>query len=144
VNLFFPQTAVVSSVWQAIEDFCLQAKEKPNFRQALQLLHLGGLALANSVLAAVLLQHVNDVSVYRDGTFIPVLEQNTLSYWLKTQVSCWHFEVAGLRSQFFKELKLFTLCQCSDAAMSRTTLVKPLFQFVKKLPASTTRTKPQF
>jgi len=24
VNLFLPQTAVVLSVWQAIEDFCLQ------------------------------------------------------------------------------------------------------------------------
>ena len=159
VNLFlsptrvFPQTAVVSSVWQAIEDFCLQAKEKPQTLDKLYNcleappfgLKLGAIPV---LLAAVLLQHVNDVSVYRDGTFIPVLGAEHFELLVKdpSRFAVKYFEVAGLRSQVFKELE--AILRSANAQMptgvrnvTLLTLVKPLFQFVKKLPASTTKTK---
>ncbi len=68
----------VLSVWMAIEDFCVQAKEKPQtLDQLYQCLEAPPFGVKFGtipvLLAAVLLHHVNDVSVYRDGTFIPVL-----------------------------------------------------------------------
>jgi len=58
------------------------------------------------VLLAVLLQHVNDVSVYRDGTFIPVLGAEHFELLVKDPSRLLLFEVAGLHRKF-KELKLF-------------------------------------
>jgi len=68
----------VLSVWQAIEYFCLQAKEKPQtLDQLYQCLEAPPFGVKRGtipvLLAAVLLSHVDDVSVYKDGTFIPVL-----------------------------------------------------------------------
>ena len=66
------------SVWQATEGFCLQAKEKPQtldkLYQYLEAPPFGvKIGTIPVLLAAVLLCHVDDVSIYRDGAFIPVL-----------------------------------------------------------------------
>jgi hypothetical protein len=57
-----------------------------------------------------------------------------------------YFEVVGLRSQVFKELE--TILRSSNAQMltgirnaTLLAVVRPLFQFVKKLPAYTKKTK---
>ncbi len=152
---FYPplEKSGLMSVWQGIDDFCLQAKEKP---QTLDLLynHLekppygvkrGAIPV---LLAAVLLYHVDDVGVYKDGTFIPVLGTEHFELLVKypSRFAVKYFEVVGLRSQVFKELE--SILRNPNAAitpgMRNVTLlmvVKPLFQFVKKLPAYTKKTK---
>ena len=140
------------SVWQAIEDFCLQAKEKPQtldkLYQCLEAPPFGvKLGTIPVLLAAVLLRHVDDVSIYRDGTFIPVLGTEHFELLVKnpSRFAVKYFEVAGLRSQVFKELEaiLRPNAQMPSGVRNVTLLavVKPLFQFVKKLPAYTIKTK---
>jgi len=94
------------------------------------------------LLAAVLLHHVDDVSVYRDGTFIPVLgEHFELLVKDPSRFAVKYFEVAGLRSQVFKELEAIlrsTNAQMPAGFRNVLALVKPLFQLCC---ASTTRTK---
>jgi len=143
----------VMCVWQAIEDFCLQAKEKPQTLDKLYQcltappfgLKLGAIPV---LLAAVLLHHVNDVSVYRDGTFIPVLGAEHFELLVKdpSRFAVKYFEVAGLRSQVFQELEAVlrspnTRMLAGVRNVTLLALVKPLFQFVKKLPAYTIKTK---
>jgi len=152
---FYPplEKSGVLSVWQAQDDFCLQAKEKP---QTLDLLynHLeappygvkrGAIPV---LLAAVLLYHVDDVGVYKDGTFIPVLGAEHFELLVKdpSRFAVKYFEMVGLRSQVFKELE--SILRHPEARMSPgvrnstlLTVVTPLFQFVKRLPAYTKKTK---
>lgn len=152
-GFFPPEVTGVLAVWQAIDNFCLQATERPQTLDNLyQLLESPPYGVKRGVipvlLAAVLLHHTDDVGVYKDGTFIPVLGAEHFELLVKApaRFAVKHFEVVGLRSQVFKELE--SIFRNKDiAARSRlrnSTLlmvVKPLLQLVKKLPAYTTKTK---
>ncbi|MGB7439785.1 MAG: hypothetical protein WA919_01840 [Coleofasciculaceae cyanobacterium] len=139
--------------WQGIEDFCLKAKEK---QQTLDKLYQyleappygvkqGSIAI---LLVAVLLYHVDDVGVYKDGTFIPILGSEHFELLVKdpSRFAVKYFEMVGLRSQVFKELEAVLKSPKSrmPAGVRNVTLLavaKPLFQFVRKLPAYTLKTK---
>lgn len=141
------------TAWQAIEEFCLSAKENI---QTLDLLyhHLerppygvkqGVIPL---LLVAVLSYHFDDVSIYKDGTFIPVLSSEHFELLVKdpSRYGIKHVEVAGLRAQVFRELEsvLRGAGAKAQSKVRNTTLlsvVKPLFQFVRRLPAYTLKTK---
>ncbi|MEL7523447.1 MAG: hypothetical protein AAGJ80_17820, partial [Cyanobacteria bacterium J06553_1] len=79
VGFYPPQTdSGVDSVWSAIETFCSESKEE---QRSIQLLY-DQLAkppygikdgVVSVLLAAVLLNRVDDIGIYKDGTFIPVL-----------------------------------------------------------------------
>ena len=150
------------TVWQAIEEFCFQAKEQ---QQSLDKLYQDLEAPPYGVkpgaipvlLAAVLLYHVDDVGVYKDGTFIPILGAEHFELLVKdaSRFAVKYFEIAGLRSalrssaslsQVFKELEAVLKSPKSrmPAGVRNVTVLavaKPLFQFVKKLPAYTLKTK---
>lgn len=100
------------------------------------------------LLAAVLLYHVDDVGVYKDGTFIPILGAEHFELLVKdaSRFAVKYFEITGLRSQVFKELEAVLKSPKSrmPAGVRNVTVLavaKPLFQFVKKLPAYTRNTK---
>jgi hypothetical protein len=141
------------TVWQAIEEFCFQAKEK---QQSLDKLYQHLEAPPYGVkqgsipvlLAAVLLYRVDDVGVYEEGSFIPVLGAEHFELLVKdpARFSIKYFEITGLRSQVFKELEAVLKSPKSrmPAGVRNVTVLavaKPLFQFVKKLPAYTRNTK---
>lgn len=148
-----PDDSGVWTVWEAIEEFCLEAKEQ---QQTLDLLYQrlqappygmkqGAIPV---LLAAVLLYHVDDVGVYKDGTFIPVLglEHFELLVRYPERFSVKYFEVVGLRSQVFKELEAIwgkrkPLKKSGVRNATLLTVVKPLFQFAKALPAYTAQTQ---
>jgi hypothetical protein len=152
---FYPpnEESGVSTIWQAIEEFCFSAKEKQQTLDNLyKLLEAPPYGVKQGVvpvlLAAVLLYHIDDVGVYRDGTFIPVVGAEHFELFLKdySRFAVKYFEVVGLRSQVFKELE--TILRSSNAQMlagirnaTLLAVVRPLFQFVKKLPAYTKKTK---
>ncbi|WP_204104298.1 MULTISPECIES: hypothetical protein [Spirulina sp. CCY15215] len=102
----------VTTVWQAIEEFCLQAKDSQKYLGVLEKRLLQppfGIkqGVIPILLAAVLSYHVDDVGVYRDGTFIPVLGVEHFELLLKNpdRFSVKYFEIVGLRSRVFKELE---------------------------------------
>jgi len=140
-------------LWQTVEHFCLEAKEKP---KTLDLLYEKLAAPPYGVkqgpipviIAAVLLYHIDDVGLYKDGTFVPILGTEHFELLLKdpSRFAVKHFEFIGLRSQVFKELEAILSsykAKKSDKLRNTTLLsvVTPLYQFVKKLPAYTKQTK---
>lgn len=141
------------TLWQAIEDFCLAAKEKPQTLDKLyQCLAAPPYGVKQGaipvLLAAVLLYHIDDIGVYKDGTFIPVLGSEHFELLVKdlSRYAVKYFEVVGLRSQVFKELEaILRNPKAKRAGRLRNatllTVVTPLYQFVNKLPAYTKKTK---
>jgi hypothetical protein len=105
-------TVDVSFVWDEIERFCTEAKDN---QQTLDLLYQKleqppyGVkpGVIPILLAAFLLVHVDDIGIYKDGTFIPVLGPEHFELLVKepSRFSVKYFEMVGLRSQVFKELE---------------------------------------
>ncbi|GLV54353.1 hypothetical protein KDH_12010 [Dictyobacter sp. S3.2.2.5] len=149
-----PKEPTILGVWKAIEQFCLDARTKPETLDQLYAIleappygmKKGAIPL---LLAAVLLYHKDDVSVYQDGTFIPLLGAEHFELLVKQpgRFAVKHFEIAGLRTQVFKELALLLRRPQSSSTVSATrnttvlSIVKPLIHFGNSLPAYTVKTK---
>lgn len=152
---FFPpfEEAGVLTVWKEIERFCLESKnQQRSLDQLYQELSQPPYGVKAGVipvlLASVLLYRVDDIGVYRDGTFIPILGAEHFELLVKdpARFAVKSFAMTGLRSQVFKELE--SILRHPQARMpakvrneSILAVAKPLFQFVKKLPAYTVKTK---
>lgn len=143
----------VLAVWDAIDRFCTEAKGS---QRSLNLLYDQleqppyGVkpAIIPILLAALLLYHVDDVGIYKDGTFIPVLGPEHFELLVKdpSRFSVKYFEMVGLRSQVFKELEAVLKSPNAKAPAgvrnaSLLVIAKPLFGFVRQLPEYTRSTK---
>ncbi|MDJ1182803.1 hypothetical protein [Roseofilum casamattae] len=152
---FYPphRDSGVCTIWNAIEEFCLAAQDT---QQSLDLLGEKLQAPPFGVkpgvipvlLAAVLLYHSDDVGIYRDGSFIPVLGAEHFELLLKNlgRFSVKYFQIVGLRSQVFKELQsIFSSPQLKASKTLRNAsllaVAKPLFNFVAQLPKYTLSTQ---
>jgi hypothetical protein len=149
-----PETGVVTA-WTAIEQFCLEAKAQQHSLQGLyDRLAQPPYGIKPGVipvlLAAVLLHHVDDVGVYKDGTFIPVLGPEHFELLVKdpSRFSVKSFEMEGLRSQIFRELDAIlrgdaakSVSRAKSRNQTLLSIVKPLIQFVRKLPRYTVKTQ---
>lgn len=152
---FYPphDASGVATTWQAIEQFCFEAKAKPQgFEQLYQLLKASPYGVKQGVipvlLAAVLLYYLDEISVYKDGTFIPVLGPEHFELLVKdpARFTVKYIEVAGLRSEVFRELEAILRAtpakgQLGSRNLTVLSIVKPLVQFVRKLPVYTLKTK---
>lgn len=152
-NISKSTIADVSFLWEAIEQFCRSAKDR---QQTLDLLYQtleqppygvkpGVIPL---LLVAFLLVHIDDVGIYKDGTFIPVIGPEHFELLVKdpSRFSVKYFEMVGLRSQVFKELE--TVLKSPNAKTpagvrnaSLLAVAKPLFGFVRQLPEFTQSTR---
>jgi hypothetical protein len=147
------QTSGIYSFWEAVEDFCLNAYDKPQTLDKLYQklaqppygIKQGAIPI---LIAAVILHHIDDVGVYQEGTFIPILGAEHFELLVKdpSRFAVKYFEVVGLRSEVFKELEsILRNSNLKQAGKLRNatllTVVTPLYQFVKKLPAYTKQTK---
>jgi hypothetical protein len=152
---FYPpkEASGVTTIWQAIEQFCLEAKDE---QRSLNLLyeHLEkppyGVkpGVISILLAALFLYRVDDLGIYKDGTFIPVLGPEHFELLVKdpSRFSVKYFEIVGLRSQVFRELE--NVLKSSNAKISTKVrnasllaIAKPLFGLVRQLPEYTRATK---
>lgn len=147
-----PTDKRIKAVWDAIEDFCLSAKDAPRaldqlYNQLGQPPYGVKAGVIPLLLAAVILRHADDVSVYKDGTFIPLLGAEHFDLLVKqpARFAVKHYEVTGLRAQVFRELEgvLTNGVKMSPAMRNRTLLgvVSPLLQFVRRLPPFAQRTR---
>jgi hypothetical protein len=147
-----PTDKRIKAVWDAIEDFCLGAKDAPltldrlydKLSQPPYGVKAGVIPL---LLAAVILRRSDDVSVYKDGTFIPVLGPEHFDLLVKqpSRFAVKHYEVTGLRAEVFREMEglLTNGVKMSPTVRNRTLLgvVSPLLQFARRLPAFTQKTR---
>ncbi|BAY94983.1 MULTISPECIES: hypothetical protein [unclassified Tolypothrix] len=152
---FYPpsENSGLNSLWEAVEDFCLAATEKSQtFDLLYQHLATPPFGVKQGavpvILAAVLLHHADDLGLYQDGTFIPVLGTEHFELLVKypERFAVKYFAVVGLRAEVFKELEailrnpqLKKLGKVRNATL--LTVVTPLYQFVKKLPKYTQQTR---
>jgi hypothetical protein len=148
-----PINSGVRKVWEAMDDFCLEATaELKSFDSLYLQLQLPPYGVKGGVipvlLAAVLLYRREEVGVYKDGSFIPVLGPEHFELLVKDpgRFAVKHFEVLGMRSQVFTELDAILGKRQKDSEgkvrnMTLLTTVKPLFKLVKKLPVYTKKTK---
>jgi hypothetical protein len=152
---FYPpiEASGLRNIWSAIEDFCLDAKQGQKSLDFLyQKLEKPPFGVKQGVvpilLAAVLLHHSDDVGVYRDGTFIPLLGPEHFELLVKdpSRFAVKYFEIVGLRSQVFKALEevLKSPNSIAPSGLRNTTILmitKPLFGLVRKLPKYTLSTR---
>ena len=150
-----PEDSGVFTVWQGIVEFCLgataQQRSLQDLYQVLQQPPYGVKAgVIPVLLAAVLLCYVDEVSVYKEGTFIPVLGPEHFELLVKdpARFAVKHIAVAGVRSQVFRELET-VLCSATAAPQQQLGVrnltllgvVKPLLNFALGLPKYTRNTQ---
>ncbi len=142
-------------IWAAMAEFCLGATDTPqSLGDLYQTLNAPPYGMKSGtipvLLAAVLLHYSDEVSVYKEGTFIPVLGPEHFELLVKdpARFSVKHIEVTGVRSQVFRELEAILrggITKPRGAAGARNltvlSVVKPLIQFVRKLPNFTIKTR---
>jgi hypothetical protein len=152
---FYPpdEHSGVTTIWQAIEEFfrsASQAQRSLNllYKQLEQPPYGVKHGVIPILLAALLLYHVDDVGIYKDGTFIPILGPEHFELLVKdpSRFSVKYFEMVGLRSQVFRELE--TVLKSPNARTqtgvrnaSLLAIAKPLFGFIRQLPEYTRSTK---
>jgi hypothetical protein len=143
----------VRDVWLAVEAFCLESTTKPRgIDQLYAMLEAPPYGLKRGLipvlLAAVLVYHIDDVTVYRDGTFLPTLGGEHFELLVKqpSRFTVKHFSLAGIRLELFHELEsvLRRPPMRNAPGMRNTTIlsvVRPLVRFAMSLPAVTRKTK---
>ncbi|MBK8223043.1 MAG: hypothetical protein IPK73_18675 [Candidatus Obscuribacter sp.] len=139
-------------VWQAIENYCLESTNSPRpVFDLFQLLSKKPYGLKDGVmpilLAAVLIDKVDDVCIYKDGSFVPILglEHFELLFKDPNRFSIKHFVNSGLRAQVFKAIEELVRRPDQRGLETRNAkllgVVKPLVGFAKQLPQYTRKTK---
>lgn len=148
-----PTNPAVAGFWEAIEGFCLGAAAGPRsiaeLYDLLQAPPYGAKAGIIPVLLAVaLVRHADNVSVYRTGTFLPILGPEHFEILVKSpgEFSVRHFPIAGLRLEVFQELKTILHGQARPLpreVRNSTVLAvaRPLTVFARKLPPVTAATR---
>ncbi|MBY0358209.1 MAG: hypothetical protein K2W82_09435 [Candidatus Obscuribacterales bacterium] len=147
-----PTDTGVQAVWDAIEHFCIESVEAPRTVSELyELLSKAPYGVKSGVIpvlfAAVLIARSDDVCIYKDGSFLPILGPEHFELLVKdpSRFAVKHFVTTGLRAQVFKEIEELVSRPDKQPGKSRNasllSVVKPLVQFVKSLPAYTRRTR---
>ena len=148
--LIGPPTALgITALWDAVEQFCLSSTERMQpISELYGMLELPPFGVKRGVipvmLAAVLQYHADDVSVYQDGSFLPVLGPAHFELLVKqpSRFAVKYLELTGIRWELFRELE--TMLRTGGmsrrtAARNATllTVVRPLVRFAVDLPAVT-------
>jgi hypothetical protein len=152
---FYPPLANsgVAAVWDAIAQFYQAAIDQPqSIAQLYNQLEHPPYGVKRGIipvlLAAVLLHDTDRISLYKDGTFIPLLGSEHFELLVKdpARFAVKYIAIAGLRSHVFRELESVLKAGTTPAPknlrnVTVLSVVKPLVQFVRKLPPYTLQTK---
>lgn len=143
----------VYHIWKEIESFCKSATETPKqISELYRILEAPPYGVKQGVipilLLAVLLYYSDYISVYIDGTYIPILGSEHFELLVKRpeKFAVKYFEITGLRAKLFKELEEIISKPISHSSkhIRNITLLKivtPLVRFIKKLPPYTLKTE---
>ncbi len=143
----------VIKIWQKIESYCKTAidSSKP-VNELYKELEAPPYGVKQGVIPilflSVLIFHRDYISIYIDGTYIPVLGSEHFELLVKKpeNFSVKYFEISGLKAQIFKELEEIISAPTlkNKKNMRNITLlsiVNPLVKFIKKRPAYTQKTE---
>ena len=145
------RTSGVHLVWKKIESFCLAAMDKPISMEVLyDELSRPPFGVKNGVIPilwlSVLMTHSDDISIYYNGSFVPVLGPEHFELFTRdpSKFSVKYFKIAGVRAEYFKELEKILNESVSNNNQVRNSsvlgIVRPLMKFMKSLPNYTMNT----
>jgi hypothetical protein len=143
-------TSGVRPLWDAVESYCVGASAEPaplgGLYRALERPPLGVKSgTVPVILAGVLLYHSHDISVYRDGTFLPQLGPEHFEVLVKQpeRFAVKHLALDGLRWEAFRDLAEELASGVGKSAGKRVrnatllAVVRPLVRFAVELPQVT-------
>lgn len=143
----------IQAIWNEIKQFCFDETAKPRSVETLfRILEYPPYGVKRGIipvlLTAILIQYVNEICVYRDGTFIPLLGAEHFEVLVKdpSRFAVKHYSISGIRASVFLELESIIFQQSAPVSQNLRnatllSIVKPLLRFVRKLPAYTIQTK---
>lgn len=136
-------------IWNAIDEFCKSADKNPkcltDLYHTLTLPPFGAKAGVIPVLfAAYLLQHLDDMALYQNGTFVPNLDEAVFELVLKRPELFFikYFELTGINGQILAEVEKVVGHKPGQKSHGQSLLniVKPLYSFIINQPDYTKRT----
>lgn len=142
----------VEQVWDAVEQFCVDSRRTPaSVDQLYKLLEKPPYGVRSEIasifLVTVLLAHSEDMVVYYQGTFIPVLSAANLELLVKhpNRFSVMYFRIAGARKKLFSKLESILNIETHRGKkgvrnVSLLGVLKPLMRFARSLPDYTIKT----
>jgi hypothetical protein len=144
-------TSGIYKVWKKIESYCLEAVEAPRpmdvlFSELLRPPFGVKQGVVPILWLTVLLAHADDLSIYYDGTFVPVLGTEHFELFMRdsSKFSVKYFKITGVRAEYFKELENILNASVSSNGFVRNRsvlgIVRPLMKFMKSLPNFTMNT----
>ncbi len=151
-GFYQPNQPGLLTMWEAISQFCQESKyEARSLNELYAILESAPYGLKRGaipvIIAAVLLHHAEEVSVYKDGTFVPILGSEHFELLVKdpARFSVKYLGFSGLRAQIFERLEAMLIGSATSRKAgvrngSLLAAMKPLFRFVRKLPQFTTKT----
>ena len=138
------------SVWNMIDEFCRSAENKPKDLKDLYLtLIVPPFGVKEGVipvlLASYLLQHIDEMALYQNGTFVPNLHEAVFELIVKRpeMFSVKYFELTGIKGQILAEIEKVVGVKPNQKTRNTTILniVKPLFGFITNQPEYTKKTR---
>ena len=138
------------SVWNMVDEFCRSAENKPKDLKDLYLtLTLPPFGVKEGVipvlLASYLLQHMDEMALYQNGTFVPNLHEAVFELILKRpeMFAVKYFELTGIKGQILAEIEKVVGVKPNQKTRNTTILniVKPLFGFIANQPEYTKKTR---
>lgn len=146
------QESNIYSIWKKIEDFCFSAMLIPkpidNLYEILENPPYGAKqGIIPVFLLSVLLYHNESISIYIDGSYMPILGIEHIDLLIKRPdlFAVKHFNISGFKSQLFNELEKITTISFSIEKPIRNAsilnIVNPLIKFGRNLPLYTQKTQ---
>jgi hypothetical protein len=146
------QQSGVYHIWEVIDNFCKDSIDAPRSLDMLyDLLHKPPYGVKHGVIPifilVVLMQQGDYLSIYFDGSYIPIMGTEHLELLTKKPAlfSVKYLKISGLKIKLFKELgKIVSGSGIANNKMVRNitllSIVNPLVKFAKRLPKYTQET----
>ena len=142
----------IYSIWKKIEEFCFSATAIPsqieNIYKILEKPPYGAKqGIIPVILLSVLIYHSETISIYIDGSYIPILGTEHVDLLNKRpdKFAVKYFDISGVKSQLFKELEKIITTSVSNKKPIRNAsilnIINPLIKFIRNLPQYTQKTQ---
>lgn len=138
----------IYDIWKAVEDFCIASTGTPRsvteiYERIRKPPYGVKMGIMPILILSVLLYHNEYLSIYFDGSYVPVLGAENFELLTKRpeKFAVKYFEITGLRAELFKELEnIVTASVPNRKALRNVTvlsIVNPLIRFIRGLPQYT-------
>ena len=140
----------ICSAWKMVHEFCRSADKDPiNIQELYKILTLPPYGIKEGIipvlLASYLIQHIDEMALYQNGTFIPELHEAVFELIVKRPelFAIKYFELTGIKGQLLAEFEKIVGVKHNNKLKNSTLLsiVKPLFAFITNQPEYTKKTQ---